>query len=1013
MDDKPDFTSYRPVFFEDRDFVYFTANNGLFRGESDGTDNNAYFKRSVLPTVRAFSAAISSDTVASGKNWFVPGKIVNLVACIVEYLDDGTPVEGPVSAVEVVENLTSPGFIQLTVSALTKNIRKLDRTYLEVYRTLQYGFGEAAPASFRQCFAAALSDAIFTASGDVISLTGLTPINLTANDDIVRSSPEIYTSPNAEGGAFFVNLPIPAAQDVTTWKGYALYGGLRTPPFTEVQMTGLPADAGTDTFVFGFTSSGTDVSVALSSFANSSSLSTTTGQLTLADMTFKGKSSSTRNLSIRIIDPKATTAPVECGVPWVARTAFALSRTVGANTAAVVRIIASPGDFDLAKFESPKGAFAVVDGRAGSLGIVRDVVTYDDFEQIPTSDRIEFYGCQSKTGFTVGGTGAFVWDTAPGSGEHYYIYPLSTQSTENLPLFALSATASNAQDLSLSLAPTFFRYPAEMHIDKPVATAGGMTLASRRLVCTPNFLGILWRAAPERLDRSVKKLVKDFNAARDAFEPYAVYTGEPYRFTLVGMLGGTHTGTGNKTNSGSYDALFLSSTGSVKFDLPITTVASNQAEEVDRKNCVAFSKLGRPECMPLTYTIAPTAVGSASYPVQRIAVNQDQLYVFKEVEGIYRVQIIEGGVLPEIASISTFDNTIFLAAKYSLQEVQESLYFLSNKGVMQINNGSMTNVSRSIESEIKNALSKETSTDAILSFKNEFRRQYGIHFPTSGVTYVLDTFLGTWSKWAVPFTANYATKTGQLYLTKNTVVSGASTTAAVTTRELNTAGWDNPADQYDWILPVTSVDTGNSCAFTSGTPAPFTSAYYLALLTGVSTGSTKVYYRDGSNVLYPVTYVSADSGAGSVTFSFDGGISKPAGSGSLVIGVNASVTLNRFWAYSSAGQAFDGRAFPGSGQGASTLTQFTEQHLHVAGTHHDVDVRFEADSYSPAFASTYRAVLPTFQEVIRIGVPRQAARGRWIMSKIAHSYPFEKFALAGFSYIFKDLDTHRVKVKGA
>lgn len=1016
--DTAEFTSFSPRTWFSQGKLYCSSKNGIFRQEPTGD------LRRVTTAVPAITAT-GFTTFDTEQSWLGTGYVCRIVCVLVEYFEDGSPVESPISSEAVVENVSFAAIPTVSLKVDCHNIRDLSRTYFEVYRTKSYKMEDIPEVEFKKCRAIPLDNSGVTISGDEATISALP---LPANDDLILASETLYASPNADGSNAYVNCPPPAANDVTVFKDYTVYAGIKRVPFIQVTATGF-GDAASD-FVVKTASSGTPVTTALQPLIqkNSTTDPSNSGQMSAADYTFKGTRSVPVVLTIRPVNP-ASPGSEKCVVPYYAEVAYKLFRTAQTD-GNIVRIKPTTGKFDLDRFVSPKGCFAVVDG----LGIVRDIVTYDDYEQIPgTNGYIEFYGAQSKSGFDAGGSGVTsgCWDaTSPTNtaapATAYYLYPLSTADTNNLPIYPISTDASGATLYQgYSLLPTFYQYPAIPFMQIPVGVVGSATYStsSRTISVRPVFFGLLWKDVAVRLDRYVKALVQKHNETRTYKSPYMVYTGEALKFVVVGTFPGSHTLANTETNSGNYDAIFLNVTNAAfTFDENITTTSSttNFSEDVNTPNGLVFSKRNRSECVPLSSILAPEKVGQDNYRIQRVAVNNDQLYVFKDKEGIFRVQIVEGTVVPQVSATSVVDNTVWLVGDDALQELQESIYFLSNKGVIRLNNGQLINLSRSIESQIKDALSRESDPNNIKSFKNEYRRHFGLYFPTADKCFVFDTFTEQWSIWDTPFTASYGRADGRLMLAKDVPLynsSGNAVTRQVIVRDSYVGGgWDAAADQYDLSVNVSTSSTGNTIVFTSGTAA----TTYLGNIAGISTmfdmTQDKVYYLTGG-VYYPMTYVSADAVAKTATFTLDNSasLSSPS-SGSLVIGVNSKIVMNRFWASSSPGVTFDGRITPSTPQGAMTLAQFAECALHTIGSHTNIKVAFETDVSSLDFSASvspesYSVTLPSFYDTIRVAVPRNQARGRWISVEVKHDYPLEKFTIAGLGWTFKDSNTYRMKAR--
>lgn len=993
---------FRSSHFVSQNRSYFTARNGLFRSEPDvSLNDNRRYKKVQLPSIKEFTAATVATTLS--KSWLLTGNQVRLTAIVTEYLETGEQIESPPASEEILQNVEQSVGVNITISALCPNIRDLSRAFIKIYRTRQYAFGEAAPTVFRECYSAALST-YATMTGDLATFN---TISLTLNDDALDQFPELYTDVNVNG-KLGEHVPVPTATSVTTYKDYTIYGGVTAAPYMKLSMTQIPANTDVLTVSNGVNS----VAVTLNSKANSTSTPPTTGKMTATDYTFKGLGAVSK-LVIRPVNPSnPTTATYKSTVPFYAATGVGGSVAVvsAVNNTATLRITGTD-IFDLDRFASPKGCFAIVDGAtAGLVGRVLDIVTYDDFEQIPGLG-IEFYGTQSKRGFS----------NYPLTGVLYF-YALTIADTNNLPIYPISTDAdATAFATGYSLLPTFYSYPDTNFMQTAVGIAGGISWSGSDIQCTPVFAGLLWNSEGSRLKKSVIQLVKDYNkaAARTSYLPYARYV-ENNTLMLVGSLVGGSTVTNASTVSNLYNniQLSLSPAAVVKFDEDIKTTAENFANDVALPNLLMLSNANRSECVSLQYLLTPERIGDDNKRIQQVVTNSGQLYVFKDTEGIYRVEVQEGLTVPMIASKNPLDNTTWLVGDNTLQELRESLFFLSNKGVAILNNNTLTVISYSIESEIKDAITRSTQNgytlSSILSFKNEFRRQYGLYFPATGTTYVYDAFVKQWSKWERPFTSALAKSDGRLITALNPTAyyaAGGVIHPSVLYRDsYANGGIDNPLDQYDAIeTGVTKTQVGINVAFTkSGGTGYNQNLAYLAAIYNMSTN--KVYARI-AGVCYPLTYVSSVPATATLNFTADDGVTLPAGTTDLVIGVNASITFNRFYESSLPGTNTDQQPVPSSPQGIMTLSQFSEYHLQMVGGYTGVRIGFEADNYAPTFPAANFVTLPKNYDIIRVQVPRNQMRGRWIQAKVEHSYPFERFLLAGAGWVLKSLETFRVKTR--
>jgi hypothetical protein len=499
--------------------------------------------------------------------------------------------------------------------------------------------------------------------------------------------------------------------------------------------------------------SGTDtINIALNAFENSTTPPSTAGYLTATSATFQGASgAASYPLVIRPENPTGTHASGSYTVPYYAETSVGIT-TAGSGTTRTVKIqVSSATVFDVNKFDAP-GIIAIVN----SSGSVVDIQTYRDFEYIPTSNRVEFYEVTSLSGFTTA--------TTP-TGATSYIYYLPGTALAALDVYAIGQTIATGTPTAtgFSLLPTYETYPLRKFNSVSVGRISGAKLDSGVIKADIVFYGRQNKSAAVRLDRCVKQLVQDINAASGtpgSNLPYAEYIG-PTTFMLIHPFVGSVVGTTSAyTASGkdySWIGLHKSATGAT-FDTDITLGTSpvNQSEKVYFPNGLIFSKQYLPEEVPVKYVLNPKLIGSDAKPITKVLSNNDNLYVFKKDEGIFRVEIAEGTDIPEVSAVVLIDNTVWPVQDDAFAECGESIYFLSNKGVTRLNNNSIQVLTGKVECKIRDlTVLNASDSRAVKAFSNDFLKQVGFYFPSSKETWVFDIEAGKWSKWVLPFDSSF------------------------------------------------------------------------------------------------------------------------------------------------------------------------------------------------------------------------------------------------------------------
>lgn len=412
-------------------------------------------------------------------------------------------------------------------------------------------------------------------------------------------------------------------------------------------------------------------------------------------------------------------------------------------------------------------------------------------------------------------------------------------------------------------------------------------------------------------------------------------------------------------------------------------------DDVQVKNGIIVSKYNRPDAVSYKQVNSPLRIGRDDREIERLVATEDSLYVFKSQEGIYRMDLAEGSENPQVTSVILIDNTTWLVGTESVQEINESIYFLSNKGVIRLSGNSMSVLSDAIDVELRRALTtsiKANTTGSIRSFGNETRKLYGVYIPNVA-TFVYDISAGMWAKWDFGFDHTLVNADGRL-LTTDTIGSW-----NYIRQDVYTTSLDDAVDQYDgeWALTgATSATVGLDVTFSRnyGSPAKIFDA--IGSIADY-VGTRKVYFQSAVSGYYAVTLTKTSSTQLKVTFT-ETPPTISISNDKIICGVNTSITVNKYWVGA-----------------ASRGAQFNKFNLFVNGVVDDVRVGFEMDNTNPDFSTATFSTFDTESDILTTLVPRCQGNGRWVMFRVEHSYPKQHFQAQGFSYVIRPLRTDRVE----
>ena len=174
----------------------------------------------------------------------------------------------------------------------------------------------------------------------------------------------------------------------------------------------------------------------------------------------------------------------------------------------------------------------------------------------------------------------------------------------------------------------------------------------------------------------------------------------------------------------------------------LRTLRHSELEE--SKDALYYSKFREPEAVPLLNSLS---IGARKEPILRIIPLRESLFVFK-TDGVYRLT----GDNPASLTIEPFDLTIKLLAPESAVALSNSIYCLTNQGVVSINDNGLKIESRSIEDVIQRILRSPNASRAY-AVAYESDRKYILYLPDVDGNieeqYVLNIITYGWVRWLI------------------------------------------------------------------------------------------------------------------------------------------------------------------------------------------------------------------------------------------------------------------------
>lgn len=281
-------------------------------------------------------------------------------------------------------------------------------------------------------------------------------------------------------------------------------------------------------------------------------------------------------------------------------------------------------------------------------------------------------------------------------------------------------------------------------------------------------------------------------------------------------------------------------------------------------NGVYVSKVGQPEAVP---AVNLEFIGGGDQPILRILPLRDRVIVLKS-DGVFVIT----GTTPSTLSITLLDSTIICIAPESAKLLNNSVYCMTNQGVVSITESGVTIQSRAIEQDLLSLTSPSyihfTACCHGISYESE--RLYLLAMPTNpGDTYGTQVFCynwvtNAWTHWPIDDSAGIVNPfDNKLYMGRP------QTNNNFSYQERKNFLYTDFVDD-EFAVTITGVDSTGAIISLASTPSTSWVGYGLdqtnagiAIITGVNT-SAKTITVDLFNSTTPNVKIAWQNGAAMV-----------------------------------------------------------------------------------------------------------------------------------------------------
>lgn len=315
---------------------------------------------------------------------------------------------------------------------------------------------------------------------------------------------------------------------------------------------------------------------------------------------------------------------------------------------------------------------------------------------------------------------------------------LSTGDTILLSDSVTLAATPGFKVITVTGANTFTFADTGAAVAGTVTIEGSFDATARRIV--KRTIGTASVTLAESIQATAQDLVKAINRNPNS-TVYARYLSGPNDVPGRIFL------TAKDINAATFSIIASTTTTGQAFNpiLPTsgTTVTDTQESQ---PGVLAFSKFNEPEAVPITNT---KPAGSLADPIYRAVALRDSVIPVKS-DGVFRMN----GDTVDNFSITALDTTVKCAAPDSVVLLNNSVYMLSNQGVVQVTDSSVRITSRPIEQEFSSILSNPNLITASSGIAYESERFYLLStlvpnstISTPNVTYCYNYLTDAFSTW--------------------------------------------------------------------------------------------------------------------------------------------------------------------------------------------------------------------------------------------------------------------------
>ena len=507
-------------------------------------------------------------------------------------------------------------------------------------------------------------------------------------------------------------------------------------------------------------------------------------------------------------------------------------------------------------------------------------------------------------------------------------------------------------------------------------TVNGVTFTAKatQVNASQQFAVYTSGTVAQNIDTTARNLIQCINANAATTNVYAIY--------LSGY--GDLPGLIELQSVNIYFSVFYvtaSRGGSFYPALPVSGTTFGSSND-SVPNGIYVSKVGQPEAVPSVNLIF---VGGGDQPIYRVIPLRDRVIVLKS-DGVWVIT----GSTPQTLSITLLDSTIICIAPDSARLLNNSIYCLTQQGVVSITESGVTIQSRAIESallsltgvsythkyfsQIVSAISYESERLYILTMPSVASDKWGTQ------AFCYNWITNAWTRWPIDISCGIVNPaTNILYCGRPTIKP-----TYIYQERKNYNYSDFMDDQY--AVTITGVDTTGLVVSISGTPSASWVGYgldqtiasvpYVAIITAVNVGS-KTLTVDLVNSSTPGTVIPWASTTAAVDVPIPVNYQQAPLTGGFPHYLKSWGRCN-FW--------FNGGNFTQITAGFTSDVSGVLENLSAIMTGGYGFTPYGTGPYGGSF---------NFPQRIQTLVPAQNAQAMWIMPQLQLSFPRARFSCLG------------------